>query len=45
MQEKMALSGATEVWLCDDNGTLRFFTSPGTEIKISALFPGFPTVI
>lgn len=48
MQEKMALyfdAGATEVWLCDDDGTLRFFSGPGTRINSSALSPSFPPTI
>jgi len=48
MQDKMALyfdAGATEVWLCDDDGTLRFFSSPATPINSSALLPGFPPAI
>lgn len=48
MQEKMALyfdAGAAEVWLCDDDGTLRFFSSPGAQIKTSAIFPEFPAAI
>ncbi|MGB6222978.1 Uma2 family endonuclease [Haloferula sp.] len=45
MREKMALyfdAGATEVWLCDDDGSLRFFSSPGGQIKNSVLVPDFP---
>ncbi len=48
MQEKMDLyfdAGATEVWLCDDDGTLRFFSSTGNRIKSSGLFPDFPLSI
>jgi Uma2 family endonuclease len=45
MQEKMALyfdAGATEVWLCDDDGSLRFFTAPETPGQDSLLAPEFP---
>ena len=45
MSEKMALyfdAGATEVWLCDDDGTLRFFTAPDEQAKNSLLAPEFP---
>jgi len=45
MQEKMALyfdAGATEVWLCDDDGSLRFFTAPETSVQQSLLAPDFP---
>ncbi|MDB2673766.1 Uma2 family endonuclease [Akkermansiaceae bacterium] len=48
MQEKAALSfdaGATEVWLCDDDGTLRFFTAPGQQAPQSQLAPDFPKSI
>lgn len=45
MQEKTALyfdAGATEVWLCDDDGSLRFFTAPGEQAEQSLLAPDFP---
>lgn len=48
MQDKMALyfdAGATEVWLCNDDGTLRFFSGPGISMKSSALLPRFPSSI
>jgi Uma2 family endonuclease len=48
MSEKMALyfdAGATEVWLCDDDGTLRFFSAPEIQIAISNLAPEFPLSI
>ena len=48
MQEKAAPSfdvGATEVWLCDDDGTLRFFTAPGKQAEQSLLAPDFPQSI
>lgn len=48
MEEKMALyfdAGATEVWLCEENGTLRFFSAVGVEEKASPLAPDFPTAI
>ena len=48
MQEKMALyfdAGATEVWLCDDDGSLRFFSKPAEQVKKSRLAPEFPDSI
>jgi Uma2 family endonuclease len=48
MQEKAALNfdaGATEVWLCDDDGSLRFFTAPGQQVAQSPLAPDFPNSI
>lgn len=48
MQEKAALyfdAGATEVWLCDDDGSLRFFTAPGQQVAQSPLAPDFPNSI
>lgn len=47
MEEKRALyfaSGAKEVWICERDGTVRFFDSSG-EIAHSHLIPEFPTVI
>jgi len=44
MREKRKLyfeQGAKEVWLCSEQGGLRFFTVRG-EIPISALVPAFP---
>jgi len=48
MREKMALyfdAGATEVWLCDEDGTLRFFVDPDSQVKVSVLIPEFPATI
>jgi len=48
MREKIALyfdAGATEVWLCDEDGSLRYFTSPDTEVKQSRLAPDFPSTV
>ena len=48
MQEKAALyfhAGATEVWLCDENGSLRFFTGPGQQAAQSLLAPDFPASV
>lgn len=45
VREKMALyfdAGASEVWLCDEDGTLRFFSEPEQQLKTSILIPGFP---
>lgn len=36
--------GAEEVWLCDEEGSLRFFDANG-EIDHSRLVPGFPASI
>lgn len=48
MREKAALyfsHGAREVWTCDDDGRMRFYTAPFTDMEFSALFPGFPKQI
>jgi hypothetical protein len=50
MREKRQLyfeAGAREVWICDESGSLRFFTSgAATEpASISSLCPAFPTII
>lgn len=48
MEDKMALyfdAGATEVWLCEEDRTLRFFSAVGVEEKASRLAPDFPTTI
>lgn len=48
MREKAALyfsHGAREVWTCDDDGRVCFYTAPFTEMEFSALFPGFPKQI
>jgi Uma2 family endonuclease len=45
MQEKMALyfdPGAQEVWLCDQNGAMRFFGPGASPLGGSGLFPQFP---
>lgn len=47
MEEKRALyfaTGAKEVWICERNGTVRFFDSCG-EIAHSHLMPQFPKEI
>jgi len=36
--------GAQEVWLCNETGTLEFF-SPAGALETSALFPKFPSTI
>jgi Uma2 family endonuclease len=44
MNEKRRLyfaAGASEVWLCDPWGGIRFY-GPGGELERSALAPGFP---
>ncbi len=50
LNEKKALyfaSGATEVWICDDAGTMHFFSAetPVETLEISTFFPGFPRVV
>jgi Uma2 family endonuclease len=37
-------AGASEVWLCDEDGGIRFFTADG-PVADSALCSGFPTAI
>jgi len=47
MDEKMALyfdAGATEVWFCEGDGTMRFNDSSGS-LERSVLCPDFPSVI
>jgi Uma2 family endonuclease len=47
MEEKRALyfaTGAKEVWICERDGTMRFFNATG-EIAHSHLVPEFPKVI
>jgi Uma2 family endonuclease len=47
MLEKQQLyfeSGALEVWICDAEGQMTFF-SPSVELKKSVIFPGFPIQI
>ena len=47
MDEKMALyfdSGATEVWHCEQDGTMRYF-GPGGPLENSLLCPDFPAMI
>lgn len=48
MQEKIALSfdaGASEVWLCHEDGSLRFFSAPDEEVEQSRLAPDFPRTV
>ncbi len=48
MREKMALyfdAGASEVWLCDEDGSLRFFSASGSQMEASSLVPDFPAGI
>ena len=48
MREKMDLyfdAGAMEVWLCDDDGGLRFFSSTASRIECSEIFLDFPSAI
>jgi hypothetical protein len=45
MNEKRALyfdADAHEVWLCERDGNLRFYATPGQQIDASRLCPGFP---
>ena len=47
MDEKIVLylaKGAREVWLCGDDGRMRFFGNEG-ELKQSRLAPDFPSSI
>ena len=44
MTEKRLLyfeAGAKEIWLCDENGVMRFFNA-GQELTHSLLVPEFP---
>lgn len=48
MLEKMALyfdAGASEVWLCDGTGTMRFFLAPERQVDVSVLIPDFPASV
>lgn len=50
IQEKKRLyfeAGAVEVWLCGEDGSIRFFarSAPGESLPSSTLFPGFPSTI
>ena len=48
MEDKMALyfdAGAREVWLCEEDGKLRFFSATNEEEEQSILAPGFPLSI
>lgn len=48
MLEKMALyfdAGASEVWLCEESGAMRFFLGVDSPIKTSVLIPSFPAVV
>lgn len=45
MDEKKALyfdAGASEVWFCDEDGSMTFFTAAGGTAASSTLCPGFP---
>ena len=45
MREKCQLyfeAGATEVWICNTDGTITFHTSPDNVSQTSPLCPGFP---
>lgn len=47
MTEKRALyfaAGAKEVWLCDENGEMRFFNAQ-QQLEQSQLVPAFPLII
>jgi Uma2 family endonuclease len=48
MNDKAALyfsAGAQEVWWCQEDGTMRFFTGVGIEVGASGICPGFPKKI
>lgn len=48
MQEKITLYfayGAKEVWVCDQQGKMTFYTSPAASSPSSLLFPGFPAKV
>lgn len=48
INEKRALyfdAGAREVWICNINGSFRFFTSPDHQQSSSILCPDFPEAI
>jgi Uma2 family endonuclease len=45
IDEKRALyfdAGATEVWICNLDGSITFFLDPDDEASTSALCPAFP---
>lgn len=47
MEEKIGLYlsvGASEVWICDENGNIRFFDVSG-QLNKSNLVPGFPNLV
>ncbi len=47
IEEKKSLyfeGGAREFWLCDEAGSMRFF-SPGGQLPASALAPEFPAIV
>jgi Uma2 family endonuclease len=47
MEEKRRLyfeAGAREVWMCDPEGRLDFYSAAG-ELPASELMPSFPTVV
>jgi Uma2 family endonuclease len=48
MLEKMALyfdAGASEVWLCEESGAMRFFVAEDQPGNASVLMPGFPSMV
>ena len=48
MDEKRALyfdAGASEVWVCNLDGSMSFFVGPDHQVSASTLCPGFPQAI
>jgi Uma2 family endonuclease len=48
MLEKMALyfdAGASEVWLCEESGAIRFFLAAERPGNASVIIPGFPSMV
>lgn len=48
MLEKMALyfdAGASEVWLCEESGAMRFYLAAERSAKASVLIPDFPAAV
>src|SRR6516225_9444479 len=48
IDEKRALyfdAGATEVWICNLDGSMSFFVGPSYQVSTSALCPQFPQAI
>lgn len=46
IQQKIMLyfaHGAREVWTCDDQSRMTFYTSPTQKAEKSVIFAGFPT--